>query len=430
MRFLPVICYGAAFAAAVQAPRKQQQSSLVPKALRAPMTGLMGMLAANTAAATENPGHSTAQSHLIDMVQDTNLMRDEFHAFAKKYERPYVMVEEASSSSSESPMTDVTRRVTISPAQGQEQVYEQKYQAFKDNVHKAIKMNTESGGKTTFGITKFSDMSKDEFKEHTKCMIPNMKKGDSSTIPKWQGESKFLNSNKDYTKDWRDEGVITDVKDQQQCGSCWAFSTVETIESSVKQQFGDDYIGSPQQLVSCDHHGDMGCNGGLPTNAYKYLEKAPLDTEKYYPYKSGDGRSRKCHAKSKKHGVYEVDSFQTVASGAGDEDAMKKFVGTEGPLSIGVDATQWQLYQGGVMSAEQCDGFQMDHAVQVVALKDGHKGYWTVRNSWNTDWGENGYIRLEAGANACLIAEDATTAKVKKYSPTEDVEMGGSEITV
>merc|ERR1719253_2128734 len=86
---------------------------------------------------------------------------------------------------------------------------------------------------------------------------------------------------KGQSRDWRDEGAVTPVKDQGQCGSCWAFSTVESIESAALVQGlstkDDPFIGAPQELVSCDKGSDEGCNGGLPANAFKYLRTTPLE---------------------------------------------------------------------------------------------------------------------------------------------------------
>lgn len=381
--------------AVVAAPGKKSTQKALRTGARA---GLMGMLGVSAA---WDPKAIEAQNKLTQMLDNPQVMQDEFHTFADQYGRDYVSA------------------TSNGPAVGQESVYAQKFQTFQDNVRRSADLTMEADGEAWFGVNKFADLSAEEFKEsHLSCLHVPAEGPDFSGMSEYKPEGGFLSRN-DYSKDWRDEGVISDVKDQGQCGSCWAFSTVETLESSVTQQFGEKWVGSPQQLVSCDHKGDMGCGGGLPLNAYKYLANTPLDSESDYPYKSGDTtRSGKCHAHSKEKGKYEVDESSIVSSDPSEEGKMKEFIGTKGPLSIAVDATVWQAYQGGVLSKHSCHAQRLDHAVQLVALDDA-KGVWTVRNSWASDWGEEGYIRLKAGTNTCMIAEMATTASAKKYDGGE-----------
>jgi len=244
------------------------------------------------------------------------------------------------------------------------------------------------------------------------------------------------------SKDWRDEDAVTDVKDQGHCGSCWAFSSVEQVESMSRiQSVADDFIGSPQELVSCDHNQDLGCSGGLPPHAFEWMEKKPLEAEDDYPYTSGDSRhTGKCKA-DYSQGKVKVTSYKTISEHEQDlehkgEKKMIKYVLGEGPLSIGVDASAWQLYDSGVMDADGCAAVTLDHAVQVVAYNgspDDNSGpYWTVRNSWNTDWGEEGFIRLTAGENTCLIASLAVTVDVESVDAeqTPKIEEIADDLTV
>ena len=106
---------------------------------------------------------------------------------------------------------------------------------------------------------------------------------------------------------------------------------------------------------------------------------------------------------------------------------MEPCVAMAGPLSICVDAMSWQTYRHGVMKA--C-GTHLDHCVQAVGI-DTDKGYWKVRNSWNTDWGEDGFIRLAFGRNTCGLTHDATWASVKSAivpSPPAEVDEDGSSL--
>ena len=200
----------------------------------------------------------------------------------------------------------------------------------------------------------------------------------------------------------------TPVKDQGYCGSCWAFSATEQIESDYMRQVGKSYILSPQQVTSCTKYVfGGGCNGGQTENAFEYAE-AGLETEASYPYTSGKaGVTGSCSSDSSKF-VVKVTSagYTTVSSSASGESKMASYVSATGPLSVCVDAETWSSYTGGIMS--KC-GTSVDHCVQAVGINTAG-GYWKVRNSWGTSWGESGFIRLSYGSNTCAIASDANYA--------------------
>jgi C1A family cysteine protease len=170
---------------------------------------------------------------------------------------------------------------------------------------------------------------------------------------------------------------------------------------------GSSYILSPEQITQCDTKSD-GCQGGLSENAYNYVQKqGGIEQESDYPYTSGTGRTGKCHVDTSKE-VIAVKGYSTVKG----EDSMASYVQSTGPLSVCVAASTWQFYTGGVV--KRC-GRQVDHCVQAVGV-DVKGGYWKVRNSWGSDWGESGYIRLAYGENMCKITNDATYVKVEKVS--------------
>eukprot|EP00463_Aulacantha_scolymantha_P000693 TRINITY_DN1429_c0_g1_i1.p1 TRINITY_DN1429_c0_g1~~TRINITY_DN1429_c0_g1_i1.p1 ORF type:complete len:227 (-),score=43.75 TRINITY_DN1429_c0_g1_i1:216-896(-) len=221
--------------------------------------------------------------------------------------------------------------------------------------------------------------------------------------------------------DWRDHGAVTAVKDQGQCGSCWAFSATEAVESAYFMAEKTLPILSPQQIVSCDTKGgDYGCNGGFPYGAYEYLIKAGgIETEQDYPYTSGSGDSGTCKFDVSKFSIkisnytYAVPPCQEGACDHQDEQLFAANVVTSGPASVCVDATTWQFYSEGIVrDLQTCprDAASQDHCVELVGFntdKNGKK-YWIVRNSWNTNWGMDGYILLEIGQNLCGIANLAT----------------------
>jgi len=205
--------------------------------------------------------------------------------------------------------------------------------------------------------------------------------------------------------DWRSHSpkVLTPVKDQGHCGSCWAFSATEQIETDVALATGKLYTLSPQQITSCDKT-DGGCNGGNTETAYKYVEKAGLEAESSYPYKSGRSqRSGTCEYSSSKT-VVSISNYKTVSKSKRSEGKMMTQI-QESPISVCVDASKWQTYRRGVLG-KSC-GTSLDHCVQAVGYNSADN-YWIIRNSWNTDWGVDGYIYVQAGEDACGVAKDAT----------------------
>jgi len=254
-----------------------------------------------------------------------------------------------------------------------------------------------AGGSAVHGITKFSDMSQSEFQS-------KMLKSDISMRSKDRTVAKVDSTVTDATVDWT--GIYTTpVKDQGYCGSCWAFSATEQIESDTMRTLGKTYVLSPEQLVQCSKT-DFGCNGGWTEHAYNYVKKAGgIELDSAYPYTSYQGVTGTCQVDSKQF-VVTVNSYTTVAS----ETDMAAYVQATGPLSVCVDASQWNSYTGGILYS--C-GTDVDHCVQAVGVNpSANGGYWKVRNSWGTSWGESGFIRLAYGQNTCAVASDPTYVAV------------------
>lgn len=211
--------------------------------------------------------------------------------------------------------------------------------------------------------------------------------------------------------DWTNT-YTTPVKDQGYCGSCWAFSVTEQIESDwMRTGDGSAPVLSAQQVTSCTSYllpFVGGCNGGQPEAGYEYAEDGlVLDSD--YPYTSGKaGVTGECTA-DLSEAVVKTTSYTNVCSNARCEDTMGAYVSGTGPLSIVVDASKWSTYTGGIL--ETC-GTDLDHAVQVVGI-DTDEESWKVRNSWGTSWGEAGFIRLAYGQNTCGLTSDANFATVE-----------------
>jgi len=271
---------------------------------------------------------------------------------------------------------------------------------FLTNVQLADERNAEEAavnGTGIHGVTRFADMSQDEFKKFFLASIAPAKT--DSEVASVAAPPAGATST-----DWT--GVLTTpVKNQGQCGSCWAFSATEQIESDTMRLTGKSYILSPQQVTSCTPFPSQGCNGGWTENAYNYVTKAGgIEQESDYPYKSMTGNTGTCSASTSKF-VTTVKKYYTVNG----ETNMANYVLGTGPLSVCVDAMTWNTYTGGIMSV--C-GKNIDHCVQAVGVNTGSGGYWKVRNSWGTSWGESGYIRLSYGQNTCGITNDPTYTSV------------------
>jgi C1A family cysteine protease len=268
---------------------------------------------------------------------------------------------------------------------------------FADNLEMVNRQNEEHilmGGEAVFGITKFMDLTPDEFK----TQFLTYQERDWSNVTTWTPPPTEIAT----SVDWVAQGLTTPVKDQGQCGSCWAFSATEAIESYAKLSGKYDLMKlSPQQITACDKT-DGGCNGGNTETAYQYVKSAGgIETEASYPYTAGTGITGICKAKPANF-VVSIDGYTSVTKG---EDNLKTALNA-GPVSVCLAATAFQTYTSGIL--KMCPGF-IDHCVQAVGYDDGvSTPYWTIRNSWNTDWGEKGYIRIEQGKDLCKVANDVT----------------------
>jgi len=273
-----------------------------------------------------------------------------------------------------------------------------RFAAFKANQEKIKQLNAaaaKKGANTKFGWTKFSDLTAEEFQKYYLGYKPHHSSEKQPT--QWDSVNVALPD----SWDWTTKGAVTPVKDQGQCGSCWAFSATEGVESGWFLCGHTLPVLAPQQIVDCDTS-DSGCNGGdLPT-AFGYVEANGQEPESDYPYTAEDGTCQY----NQQDVVAKITGFK-YATQSQNETAMQVAMMSSGPLSICVDASDWQNYNGGVI--ESC-GDSLDHCVQAVGWATYSDGtpYWNVRNSWGTSWGQNGFVWVERNQNMCGIAEEAT----------------------
>jgi len=229
--------------------------------------------------------------------------------------------------------------------------------------------------------------------------------------------------------DWSTQGATTPIKDQGNCGSCWAYSTSEGVESAVFMSTGRLVELSEQQVISCDDT-DFGCFGGDIGRALNWVKDSSggLATMKDYPDKSStSGEDEDCKEDVQKVAHVTEVGYAIPAclpwdscDNQKESDLMAALV-TYGPLSVCVNAVDWsKKYHGGIFT-DTCthDGGDLDHCVQLVGYDTtGDQSYWKVRNSWKASWGENGFIRLPMGENACGIANNAMYVKATLSSET------------
>lgn len=284
-----------------------------------------------------------------------------------------------------------------------------RFQVWRDNFDFVKEHNLRylSGEETfTVEMNKFADMTEQEFAN--KINMAPMTAPPKSFCTPAPAEASQDNP---ASVDWRTKGYVTPIKNQEHCGSCWAFSTVGSLEGAHFKKTGKLVSLSEQNLVDCSKaEGNMGCHGGTMDKGFTYIHtNGGIDTEASYPYKGVDGT---CDFNKDNVGATVSACYDVKHQ---DEGALETAVATIGPVSIAIDAhlRSFQLYKEGIYHDKMCSSVRLDHGVLAVGYsnattKSGHN-YWIVKNSWGEEWGDKGYIHMAKDKkNACGVATMAT----------------------
>jgi len=280
-------------------------------------------------------------------------------------------------------------------------------------------LNAENTG-AVYGVTKFSDMTPQEFAQK---MLTRPGEKASKDLPQADlnacaAKTRFGAEHCEIARtaenfDWTTMGAVTAVKDQGNCGSCWSFGTTGDLEGTWYLKGHPLVALSEQQLVSCDTVFNAGCNGGLQEAAFRYIiTVGGIQSEVDYPYTSGNGRNPACAVEPHKF-VANMSAWAQVSSGASGEANIAPYLAANGPVTIGINADNMQIYVSGIANPSQCSAKNLDHAVLIVGYgTENGVDYWKIKNSWGPVWGEKGYYRIVRGVNACGVAEDAVHSLV------------------
>lgn len=303
--------------------------------------------------------------------------------------------------------------------------HELRFQRFQESLDTIKLLNTDREGNgndsALYGLTQFSDLSPEEFSHHhlQPGLHKRLRKHHEHHVSAIYRNHKHYNhihkraiDNLPKKVDWRSKGAVTPVRNQKECGACWAFSTVETVETMNYLKTGVLQELSVQETIDCAGNGNLGCDGGDTCSLLIWLadNKIKIQTEKAYPLVL---HNQVCKLKQPTTGVQVASNFSCDYL-VGDETTILSLLAYHGPVTVAVNALSWQYYLGGVIQFH-CDGNpqNLNHAVQIVGYDlIAAVPHYIVRNSWGTLFGDKGYLYIAVGENLCGLATEVTTLDV------------------
>ncbi|XP_018311145.1 cathepsin O [Mycetomoellerius zeteki] len=302
--------------------------------------------------------------------------------------------------------------------------YVERFERFQKSLRHIEKLNSlrSSQESAYYGLTEFSDLSDDEFMEQ--ALIPDLPlRGQKHTTASYyhQHSTDSVNRMKRMIPitdipskfDWRDKGVVGSVMNQENCGACWAFSTVGVVESMYAIKNGTLHSFSVQEMIDC-MPGNFGCQGGDICSLLSWLlaSKTRIISETDYPLTLQTDTCRLHKISAKTSGV-KVTDF-TCDSFVDAETELLTLLVTHGPVAAAVNAISWQNYLGGIIQYN-CDGSfnSLNHAVQIVGYDtEARIPHYIIKNSWGPSFGNKGYIFIAVGKNLCGIANQVSSFQV------------------
>ena len=264
--------------------------------------------------------------------------------------------------------------------------FEEKFREviYNENVAAIEYHNSQKNQTYTMGINQFTYLTKIEFVDIYLRFV--------STSSPLQVDETDTAANE---LDWSSYGAVTSVKNQGNCGSCWAFSSTGALEGLGKINSGTLQEFSEQQLIDCSSaYGNTGCNGGSMESAFSYVRAHGITTESAYPYKAVKGT---CQTSL---GSFKISTYTTTPGCTALTNAL-----LHGPVSVAVDSSNWSPYQSGVLS--NCSG-NLNHGVLLTGISN---DYWRIKNSWGSSWGEKGFIRISRGNTCGVCAQPSIPIK-------------------
>jgi C1A family cysteine protease len=307
---------------------------------------------------------STPSADSITFIDDEEYHWHQFNHFQERFSKRYESMEEL----------------------------EVRFDIFRNNLIHILAHNADVTQNFTMGINQFTDLTPEEFKKQYVSSYS------SSSLVGSYGCKAFSStaSNAPNSVDWISKGKVNPVRDQGQCGSCWAFATTANAESVWAIYSGQLLDLSEELLVDCasgaGYH-NLGCNGGNPDSAFKYMINNGQCSESSYPYKAGTTKTAGTCQKCSSAPVHFSACYDVKSN---DQVSLKGAVSNQ-PVAVAIEADTryFQSYSGGILDSASC-GTNLDHAVEIVGYgTENGIDYWNVRNSWSASWGENGYVRIK-----------------------------------